>query len=152
MRNTRLDWLLTILSAAILAAATLYIAIHWGQLPDEIPIHYSFSGEPDDFGGKGALILDLCLGWGIILLLAIVEKFPQLWNFPVEVTVQNRSRLLRIAKKMMGILKLLTAGLFSVIAVTAAKSEALSAWISIGFLAAITITVIAGIGLMFRNR
>ena len=46
----------------------------------------------------------------ILALLMFCQRFPQWWNYPVEVTEENREHIFEIASKMMSVIKLLSIG------------------------------------------
>ena len=76
----------------------------------EVPIHFNAHGIPDRYGKKGSLLLEPILGLLILALLMFCQRFPQWWNYPVEVTEENREHIFEIASKMMSVIKLLSIG------------------------------------------
>ena len=54
--------------------------------------------------------LEPILGLLILALLMFCQRFPQWWNYPVEVTEENREHIFEIASKMMSVIKLLSIG------------------------------------------
>ena len=50
------------------------------------------------------------MGLLILALLMFCQRFPQWWNYPVEVTEENREHIFEIASKMMSVIKLLSIG------------------------------------------
>lgn len=38
--------------ALMILASWLFVAHHWGRLPDQIPVHWGLSGNPDAFAPK----------------------------------------------------------------------------------------------------
>lgn len=73
-------------------------------------IHFNVHGIPDRYGKKGSLLLEPILGLLILALLMFCQRFPQWWNYPVEVTEENREHIFEIASKMMSVIKLLSIG------------------------------------------
>ena len=88
----------------------MYLVATWGNLPERVPIHFNAHGIPDRYGKKGSLLLEPILGLLILALLMFCQRFPQWWNYPVEVTEENRERIFEIASKMMSVIKLLSIG------------------------------------------
>ena len=71
----------------------IYIASTWNSLPDQIPAHYNLQGEVDRYGGK-ANILIMPVIMGIIFIgIAVVERYPNTWNVPVEVREETKGRI-----------------------------------------------------------
>jgi len=144
--------ILTIVGGVILLASTIFVVVNWGQIPDQIPTHFTITGQPDAYGGKPMLIFLVVISWVMFTTLTISVKFPNMWNFPVEVTDQNRDVLFAIARFMMEILKLLTAILMSVIMMATALSLELPAVVMISLFVAIMTTIAVCIYLMFKNK
>ena len=92
---------------SILAALVAYIIISWGNMPEEVPMHYNAAGEITGTGGKDEVIFLPIIAVFIYLLLTLVGRFPQLWNTGVKVTDENRERIFRILKNLLNTLKLI---------------------------------------------
>ena len=144
--------ILTIVSGIILLISTLIILMNWGQLPEQIPTHFTITGEADAYGGKGSLVFLIVLAWVLFIMLSLSVKFPNMWNFPVQVTEENKDRLFAIARFMIEILKFLTCILLSLIMLTSALSFALPSVAMVILFVAIMATVAVCIFLMFKNR
>lgn len=142
----------TALCALLLVAATVFVLIRWSHLPDEIPIHYNFAGEVDDYGGKGSLILMIVLAWVVFFTMTICIKYPDKWNMPVKVTEENKSRLYAITRAMMEVMKVLTSLLFVMMFVSIAAGISLPPWPVITMIAAILLTVVVGFIMLYKNK
>lgn len=60
---------------ALLALPFLFFTMNYSQLPDNIPTHYNYAGEADDFSSKSNFIYFLAaIGIGIYLLMLILPK------------------------------------------------------------------------------
>ncbi len=136
----------------LLAAVTIFVLIRWPQIPDEIPIHYNFAGEADGYGGKGALILLMAVSWACFITITISGRFPDKWNMPVEVTEENKSRLYAITRAMLEAIKVLTTLLFILLFTCIAMAAPVPQWAMIVLIAAVLLTVAAGIIMMYKNR
>ena len=104
-----------ILSVFGLILTFIYVAIHYGQLPDTIPTHFGFSGEPDGWGGKGILWLFPCIGLFLYAMMTVLIFFPQAYNTPTRVTAENAFRLYRFMRVTMAGMKLVFIWLFGYI-------------------------------------
>lgn len=60
--------------------------------------------------------------------MTVIEYYPQIWNTGVTVTDENRERVYRILKNMLGTIKLLTVGVFSFLTVNSILAKDLPAW------------------------
>ena len=74
--------------------------IHYSGLPDIIPRHYGLSGEPDGFSGKGIIWTLPAIGLIMYVGMAILNKFPHIFNYPKEITSENAERQYKIATKL----------------------------------------------------
>ena len=144
--------ILTILGGLVLLASTIFVVVNWGQIPDQIPTHFTITGEPDAYGGKPMLIFLVVISWVMFFTFTISVKYPRMWNFPVEVTDENREVLFAIARFMMEILKFLIVILMSVILVATALSLELSAAVMGSLFVAIIATIAVCMYLMFKNK
>ena len=88
-----------------LVGMVVFIAVSWGQLPDQIPAHYNFAGEIDRWGSKNEFLLFPGIGIFLYLLLTVVSSFPQIWNMPAKVTEENKGDVYRCTKDMLLVMK-----------------------------------------------
>lgn len=152
MLKRNLYRVINVICVLLLAAATLFVLMRWQQLPEQIPTHYNFAGEVDGYGGKGSLILLIVMSWIVFFIMTISIRFPEKWNMPVEVTEENRSRLFAIARAMMEIVKFFVTLLFVILFVSMAASATVSQWVIIVMTAAVLLTVIVGIAMMYKCK
>lgn len=84
-----------------IVALTAYILVRYPSLPDVVPTHFDFSGQPDDFGNRSSLL------WlaGVMLLMGTLTAWlstkPNVLNYLGEVTEANAQRLYREGERMM---------------------------------------------------
>jgi uncharacterized membrane protein len=60
-----------------LLAAILLPLAYWSRLPEEIPIHFNLAGEPDKWGGRGAVITPAALVVFLYIVLTGVCFLPE---------------------------------------------------------------------------
>jgi len=60
-----------------------------GDLPEKIPTHYNFKGEPDAWGSRSAIWTMPTIGGILFIFLYFINKFPQQFNFPMKITEDN---------------------------------------------------------------
>ena len=68
------DWL----SIGFLAASGFYLWANWQAIPQEIPTHYGFSGQPDAWGSKSSCVVLLVIGVVMCLLMWGIEQLPMI--------------------------------------------------------------------------
>lgn len=152
MRKEIIYLIMNIIGVLALLGSTLFVIIMWSQIPDQIPTHYNFAGEADGYGGKGSLIFMMVLAWFVFILITVLMRFPNTWNMPVKVTADNKARLYSITRAMLEVVKMLTSLLFAVMLINAAIATPMPRFILIALIAAMLLSIIMGIFLMFKNR
>ena len=95
-----------IISIVLILLYIAFLVIGWKSFPSELPTHFNASGIADKFGTKSSLIIEPVVMTGLLLLLAVVERFPKIWNIPDEVIYDNEENVLRTCFMMFGILKI----------------------------------------------
>ncbi len=83
------------------------------KLPARIPTHFGMDGKPNGWGGPESLWLLPAVGTLLALLMTVVSRHPQSFNYPVRVTRENRARLEGLALEMIAWLRLEVLCLFA---------------------------------------
>lgn len=91
-------------------------------MPNEVPIHFNFAGQPDRTGSKFILLALPILNVALAVGLIFIGKYPHLFNFPVKVTQENAPDLYKIALSMLRTLGFLMALLLSYITFASVKT------------------------------
>ena len=107
LSRSAIDWLTDIIAFALLVLLIAIQVMNYGNLPDTIPTHFNAAGQPDGYGGKGTLWLLPATGMFMYLMMTVIEQFPQIYNYPVEITATNAERQYGIATRLIRILKTL---------------------------------------------
>ena len=55
-------------------------------IPQKIPTHYGFGGQPDAWGNKSSCVVPLVIGGVMWLMMWGIEQVPMIWNTGVMVT------------------------------------------------------------------
>ena len=68
-----------IITTLIMFLPTVFGAIMWNKLPEEIPIHWGIDGEPDQFGSRAVAVfiiplIPLAVHWICLLAIAFSRK------------------------------------------------------------------------------
>ena len=87
----------------------------WGILPDRIPTHFGFTGQPDAWGNKESLFFLPLIALAMYLLLTIINRFPHTFNYPVKITEENAETQYIMARHLIAVLKVETIWLFAYI-------------------------------------
>lgn len=78
--------LIGLLGIIAMIGMTFYYA---GILPEKIPTHFNFRGEPDAWGSRSAIWTMPILGVALFAILYFANKFPHTFNFPMKITEEN---------------------------------------------------------------
>ena len=78
MKNKKLLFLMGLLCLVNLAGHLYF----YPSLPDTVPIHWGFGGQPDGWGGKSSILFTASLPFAMLLLLAVLPRMdPKGKNF-----------------------------------------------------------------------
>jgi len=152
MKSNLFDRIMTGLSFLILLVTTVFVLLRWDSLPEQIPSHYNFKGQPDAYGGTGSLIFSMVMGWVMLLTMMIVSRFPHLWNTGVERTPANAAVVNRIVRDMISVMELCLATLFGYMIIVPVIGSEMCVWFMPAFLILIFGTIIVTAVRLIRNR
>ena len=125
-----LDIAAEVISLLALLFNYLVLWFYWSSLPDSIPVHFNFTGEPDRTGSRSELLVLQFLIAAAYLLLTIVSRFPRWYHYAWKITPDNAARQYSIARSLILWLKvLITCGMayttWSMIRIARGKAESL---------------------------
>ncbi|HHY81407.1 MAG TPA: DUF1648 domain-containing protein [Clostridiales bacterium] len=125
IKRSRYDIFIEISCLLCLAGTIIYLAAVWKDIPDKIPGHYNAIGEVDRIVSKGSLIVLPVISWIMYAGMTAITRFPQIWNTGVSVTEENKEKVYRTLKDMMGTLKLLLIAVFAYLTINSAMAKPL---------------------------
>lgn len=107
---------LELLIWGIMTLPFIYLAAQWSQLPDVVPTHFNFKGEPDDYGSKYYLL-------GLVFFLTV----PQHLLLKYIPTFDPRGKLAAMGSKYtmlrLGLMVLMSALAFFLVHTSAQDSR-----------------------------
>lgn len=109
-----------------IAIFALWIIAVYGfvHLPETIPVHFNVKGEADGFGGKWSLFFLPALGIVMVVGLSILNRYPEIFNYPVKITPENAERQYKLATRLIRYVNLSMALMFLLITLMQVKSAA----------------------------
>jgi len=110
-----IDWVIEFIGIVGLIILIGLPIIYFSELPDIIPVHFGFNGQPDGFGTKAVIWVMPLLGGMLYLGMSLLNKHPHIFNYPQKVTEDNAERLYKTATRMMRVLNALVACIFAYI-------------------------------------
>jgi hypothetical protein len=143
------------LALAGLVSQLAIVGYFWRALPQRVPVHFGATGAVDSYGDRSTLIILAAVTSGLYVMLTLISFFPQWFNFPAEVTPENRGRLEVIAIAMIGWLKaeftwLLAYIMWTVVQVALGRASGLGLAFLPITLAVVGVTIASGIVQMRR--
>ncbi len=80
-----------------------------------VPVHYSFSGEPDYFANRNLLLLIPGSGILIYLITRWAKRFRNNFNYPVKITNENKTEQEALTLKLLDSYSLITLFIFNLL-------------------------------------
>lgn len=94
------DWILEALGFVFILLLIGFPAYYYSDLPDIVPRHFNAMGEPDGFSQKRIIWTLPGVGTVVYISMIILNRFPHIFNYIKEITVENAERQYRIATKL----------------------------------------------------
>jgi uncharacterized membrane protein len=113
LKRTTFDWAVEFIAFSFLTILIVLPLIFLKDLPEKIPIHFNLAGEPDGYGTRLSLWLLPITGAVMYLGMTIIEAFPHIYNYPVEITSENAVTQYRLGTRLIRILKTVILIIFS---------------------------------------
>ena len=112
---TTTDKVFEILGWISILAIWVLTTINYQNLPDNIPIHFNGSGQPDGFGGKVNILTLPLIATILFIGMTILNKFPHVFNYPTNISADNALGQYTNATRMIRYLKLIIVVIFGLI-------------------------------------
>ncbi len=111
----------------------------YSNLPDTIPIHFNPAGKVDRYGDKYEIFSLPVVGTILFVGITILNKFPHIFNYLVEITKENALPQYQSATRMLRILKLVVILIFITITlltinISKLNDNDINPWIILGFI------------------
>lgn len=113
IRRTTFDWFIELIAFLFLIFQIILPLIYYNHLPDSIPVHFNGAGQPDGYGSRSTLWILPATSLFLYLLMTILEAYPYIYNFPVEITPENAVTQYTLAIRLIRILKTVLLIIFS---------------------------------------
>lgn len=118
---SKVEIILQILNFTAALALICFLIIIWGKMPDQIPKHFGIDGKVDAWAHKPFILFMPIFGFALNVLLSVLELFPRIYNYPVEITENNAEFMYGNARKMLTWVKFVILLTFSYITVQTAR-------------------------------
>ena len=115
IQTSQFDKLIEFLGWVCLILLWVITIISYARLPEIIPTHFNASGQADDEGSKMILFFLPVIGTLIFVGLTVLNQYPHIFNYPVAITEANAQKQYNNAVRMLKVLKLILAVVFSIL-------------------------------------
>ncbi|MFP3904182.1 MAG: DUF1648 domain-containing protein [Armatimonadota bacterium] len=149
--------ILNLAAAGLILAATVWIIVIWGDIPETIPVHFNLQGNPDAWGSKSTLGAMPLVAGLMYLFMSYFGARPRMANYPWEITEDNAEDQYRLTRELIIWLKLETMAIFaliiwSMVRAAAGTAETLSSPAMTVLVAAIVVTIVIFFYRMYRAK
>lgn len=117
-----IDKLVEIVGWVLISIIWLIVLISYSKLPTIIPTHYDGYGIADGFGSKKNILILPIVATAVFVLLSIINRFPQNFNYPTNITQENALQQYTSATKLIRYLKLIISLIFGYITFMTAEN------------------------------
>ena len=102
-----IDIVIELASIAVLVLMWIHLIMEYSSLPETIASHFNASGKPDDYSSKSFLWFLPSLATVMYIGLFILNRFPHLHNYTINITEENALRQYRFSTRMLRIVNFL---------------------------------------------
>lgn len=99
---------------ALLAFAYMFFELWsvWDTLPPRVATHFGIDGKADGWGPRSMLLMLPSIGLGTCVLMLALSRFPQIGNYPVNVTEFNAERVYVLGRELLLVINGMITGMF----------------------------------------
>lgn len=116
VKRTPADQAVEIGSLFLILALWCYVYSSYDNLPKTIPTHFNGAGIADGFGDRWMIFTLPGIATTLYIALTILNRFPNLYNYSTEITLENALDQYTNAIRLMRYLKLIIVVIFGLIA------------------------------------
>ncbi|WP_307992140.1 DUF1648 domain-containing protein [uncultured Clostridium sp.] len=104
----KINVIIDVISAILMIIMIAGTFLIWKNAPDIVPTHFNFKGEVDNYGSKDTIFLLLIIAAVCYGGMAVLSKYPQIYNYCVEITSRNKEKQYLMAQTFIKLLNLET--------------------------------------------
>ena len=116
-------------------------------LPERIPVHFDFRGNPDRYGSRWMILLVPLINTGIYAMLTVFARLDRRWySFPRASSERGRQQQVRLIRILLGMLNMEITWIFTAlaleVAVVAHGHEGFGPFLLVAALGIMAITIV----------
>ena len=115
LKKSNTDLFLEYLTWGLICSSLIYTIIYYSRLPENIPMHFDYSGKVTRYGAKDSIWALNIVGMLVVYGGFYLNKFPHIFNYPQKITLENAKKFYSDATKIIRYINLCIAFLFSII-------------------------------------
>lgn len=105
-RNKRANIILDFIAIIMILSIVILGVISWFSLPSEIPNHMDSIGNVKDYVTKNFIFFPIIVGVIIGIGLLVLARYPEKYNYAMEITDKNREAQYSNGSKMIRVLNI----------------------------------------------
>lgn len=94
----------------------------YNKLPQIIPVHFDLSGNVDRMGDKSSIFTLPFIASFIYLLLTVLNKYPHMFNYIGEITLDNAKSQYTFATRLLRVIKVIVLSVLFIIILVVIRS------------------------------
>lgn len=136
--------------------AIYMLVSYWSKIPETVAIHFTLSGEPDQWGSKKWLFIMPIMAISVYIFITVVDRISPSINYPWPLTPENAHRQYFIARTLTAIMKAEIIWLFVYIQrlgiIGALENKLKCTWKIVITVLVVPITIIASLFMSYLAR
>lgn len=109
------DKIIEAIALIIFISIWVTVIYFYKSLPQIIPVHFDLSGNVDRMGDKSSIFTLPFIASFIYLLLTIISKYPQSFNYLQEITLDNAKSQYTFATRLLRVIKVIVLSVLFII-------------------------------------
>jgi uncharacterized membrane protein len=116
------DKILEAIALIIFISIWVTVIYFYDKLPQIIPVHFDLTGNVDRMGDKSSIFTLPFIASFLYLLITVISKYPQSFNYLQEITLDNAKSQYTFATRLLRVIKLIVLSVLFVIILVVIRS------------------------------